>query len=204
MFLCVCVLVHVCVCIVMSLCEQRERIQQQVELLERRLCVSNGELQQVSSDDTGYLFTFHAFDWLCVFLPIGDELNYKQEVCVSDFMVDDTYKHTTSWWCWRLVSRLDDESSVDTDQEAEQVRRPGVHAHIHAYMHPNFCTWWNSSSSSSMIFMLVTPFLKTHQILHKIRHGHPRLDYPIQRGLDCVLPHVAAQSLFKSTFLIMC
>ncbi|XP_019731250.1 snRNA-activating protein complex subunit 4 [Hippocampus comes] len=36
----------------MSLCEQRERIQQQVELLERRLCVSNSELQQVSSDDT--------------------------------------------------------------------------------------------------------------------------------------------------------
>ncbi|XP_077393400.1 snRNA-activating protein complex subunit 4 isoform X2 [Festucalex cinctus] len=36
----------------MSLCEQREKIQQQVEILERRLCTSNGELQQVSSDDT--------------------------------------------------------------------------------------------------------------------------------------------------------
>ncbi|XP_037095942.1 snRNA-activating protein complex subunit 4 isoform X1 [Syngnathus acus] len=36
----------------MSLCEQRERIQQQVELLQRRLCASNDELLQVSSDDT--------------------------------------------------------------------------------------------------------------------------------------------------------
>ncbi|XP_077436776.1 snRNA-activating protein complex subunit 4 isoform X2 [Vanacampus margaritifer] len=36
----------------MSLCEQREKIQQQVELLERRLCTSISELQQVSSDDT--------------------------------------------------------------------------------------------------------------------------------------------------------
>ncbi|XP_061672683.1 snRNA-activating protein complex subunit 4 [Syngnathoides biaculeatus] len=34
----------------MSLCEQRDRIQHQVDLLQRRLCASNSELQQLSSD----------------------------------------------------------------------------------------------------------------------------------------------------------
>ncbi|XP_061527187.1 snRNA-activating protein complex subunit 4 isoform X1 [Phycodurus eques] len=37
----------------MSLCEQRDRIRQQVELLQRRLCASNSELQQLSSDSDG-------------------------------------------------------------------------------------------------------------------------------------------------------